>query len=94
MLEDFVEEVEVFVDYYNDHRPHSRHNGKIPNEVYFGLPAANSRPRIEPRPRARDRTPCARPRTAIDTSVGTKVRVEVSFYEGRRHLPILSVVRV
>jgi len=94
VLDDFVEEVEVFAEYYNGERPHCRHDGKAPNEVYFGLPAANSGPRIEPRPRARDHTPCARPRTKITDRAGTIVRIEFSFYKGRRHLPILSAIRV
>jgi len=92
VLEAFDEELKIWVEYFNAHRPHSRHDGKTPDEVYFNLPAANSEPRFEPRPRARDHTPCARPRTMIDTRAGAKVRIKVSFYKGRQHLPILSVV--
>lgn len=94
VLEDFVEELEVFVEYYNGERPHSRHDGKTPDEVYFGLPAVNSEPRIEPRPQARDHTPCARPRTKIANIAGANFRIEVSFYKSRRHLPMIRVVQV
>ena len=94
VLESFNEELKVWVEYFNAHQPHNRHEGKTPDEVYFNLPAANAQPRIEPRPRACDYTPCARPRTKVADRAGAKVRIEVSFYKGRRHLPIIRAVQV
>ena len=62
--------------------------------VYFGHRAANTLPRIEPRLKVTPRTPCARPRVTYASQPGTKVHVELSFLEGRRHLPIITTTRV
>ncbi|MCL2118089.1 MAG: integrase core domain-containing protein [Planctomycetaceae bacterium] len=87
-------ETQLFFDWYNDHRPHMSFNGKTPNEVYFHRHAANAKPRIETRPRAKHSTPCARPRMCIAGRSGAKVKMKLEFLEGRQYLPIIKVERV
>lgn len=67
--------------------------GKTPDEVYFGLRAANTLPRIETRVKAKHSTPCASPRMMMAGKSGRKVNLEVAYLEGRRHLPVVIVQR-
>jgi hypothetical protein len=69
-------------------------NGKTPNEVYYHHHAANAKPRIETRPRAKHSIPCAKPRMCIAGRPGTKVKVMLEFLDGRQHLPIIKVERI
>ncbi len=91
---DMIEETELFFDWHNSHRPHMSLGGKTPNEAYFGLHAANAKPRIETRPLAKHSTPCAKPRMCIAGKSGTKIRMRLEFLEGRLHLPIPKVERI
>ena len=89
-----IRETELFCDWYNEYRPHMTLDGKTPNEVYYGRHAANAKPRIETRPKAKHSTPCAAPRMCIAGKAGVKVKVRLEFLEGRRHLPIIKVERI
>jgi putative transposase len=89
----FRKELTFYVVWYNEHRPHSTLAGKTPNEVYFRLRPANQRPRLEPRERWPRPSPCAEPRTLIAGQPGDRCTLEVSFLDGRRHLPIVSLKR-
>lgn len=91
---EMIKETQLFFEWYNEHRPHMTLRGKTPNEVYFDHHAANVKPRIETRPLARHKTPCASPRMCIAGKAGAKVRVRLEFLEGRLHLPVLKVERV
>ena len=91
---EMFEETRLFFEWYNEHRPHMTLMGKTPNEAYFGRHAANAKPRIETRPFAKQKTPCASPRMCIAGKAGAKVRVRLEFLEGRLHLPILKVERI
>jgi len=90
---EFEEELEHYRRWFNGFRPHMTLKGRTPQEVYFGLRAGNAKPRIEPRPSVSHRTPCAKPRMMIAGKPGVKVRVKLSLYKDRRHLPIIEVVR-
>ncbi len=89
----FRKELTFYVVWYNEHRPHSTLAGKTPNEVYFRLRPANQRPRLEPRERWPRPSPCAEPRTLIAGQPGDRCTLDVSFLDGRRHLPIVSLKR-
>ncbi len=82
-----------FVDWYNEHRPHTALDGSTPNEVYFARRPARRRPRVEPRKKWPRRSPCARPRTLVAGQPGDLFKVRVQFHAGRRHLPIVSLRR-
>ncbi len=89
----FGRELASFFVWYNEHRPHATLFGKTPNEVYFHLRPANQRPRIEPRMRWPRSSPCAKPFTIVAGQPGDRFEIEVGFYDGRRHLPIVSLKR-
>jgi hypothetical protein len=89
-----IHETKLFFDWYNEHRPHMALNGKTPNEVYYHRHAANAKPRIETRQKAKHSTPCAKPRMCIAGKAGTKIKLHLEFLEGRLHLPIIKVERI
>ena len=91
--EAFLRELILAAEWYNRFRPHSWLNGRTPNEVYDGKFPANRRPRLEPRDRWRRSSPCAKPWALVRGSPGAKLTMEVQFYAGRKHLPIVSVHR-
>jgi hypothetical protein len=41
----FEEEVDLILQWYNEHRPHVTLGGQTPNEVYYSRPPANEQPR-------------------------------------------------
>ncbi|MGD9128361.1 MAG: integrase core domain-containing protein [Planctomycetia bacterium] len=92
--EDFDREMNLWRTWFNGMRPHTRHAGRTPDEVYFNHRAANTLPRLEPRPKVTHRTPCAKPRVTYAGRPGTRAHIELTFLEGRRHLPIIKMTRV
>ncbi|MDR1477436.1 MAG: integrase core domain-containing protein, partial [Planctomycetaceae bacterium] len=91
---EMIHETKLFFDWYNEYRPHMTLNGKTPNEVYYHRHAANAKPRIETRQKAKHSTPCAKPRMCIAGKAGTKIKLHLEFLEGRLHLPIIKVERI
>jgi len=88
--DDFEKELSLWCQWYNSCRPHMTLKGRTPDEVYFELRAANTLPRIEPRPKVLHSTPCAKPRVVRAGKAGRLVCLQLSFLEGRSHLPILT----
>ncbi len=86
-------ELAFFFVWYNEHRPHTKFGGKMPNEVYFRLRPESRRPRIEPRKRWRHNASCAAPRTLIAGQLGGRCTFEIGFQNGKRRLPIVSLKR-
>jgi hypothetical protein len=91
--EAFQRELVAITDWYNTYRPHTWLGGRTPNEVYYGKHPANRKPRYEPRERWPRGSPCAKPWALVRGKPGAKLTLEVSFYRGRRHLPIVTVNR-
>jgi len=87
---EFEREVALAIAWYNQHCPHMTLDGKTPNEVYFTRPPANERPRFEPRPRWPRGSPCAAPQVEIEGEPGDPVILEIDYFAGRRHLPVIS----
>lgn len=92
--EDMRRELICHLDWYNEHRPHEFLDGRTPNEVYHNRPAANEEPRIEVRPLWPTEASCATPVAAIDGEPGQKIELVISYYAGRKHLPIIQFKRV
>jgi putative transposase len=90
----FELELDLFCNWYNEHRPHEFLEGKTPNEVYLKQFPKNRKPRFEPRSRWPRGSPCAKPWGLVRGKVGAKLEMEVNFLHGRKHLPILSLKRV
>jgi putative transposase len=82
-----------WIDWYNEHRPHSSLGGRTPNEVYFGRFPAHRRPRIEPRPHWPRGSPCARPQVLVAGRPGARFHVEVERINGQVHLPVVRLRR-
>ncbi len=82
-IEAMRREVRLYAIWYNTLRPHMALVGKTPREVYVGRTAR--RRRFEPRPK----WPRRPRRRGAD---GDTVRLEVSYLEGRRHLPVIDLL--
>jgi len=83
-------ELDFYIAWYNEFRPHSSLNGATPAEVYSGVTPANQLPRLEPRERWPVDSVCANPQAPIRGDPGTRFELRVSFLEGRKHLPIVE----
>ena len=77
-------EVGLYATWYNNWRPHMALAGKTPREVYEERTA--SRRRFEPRPKWPHRLRRRR-------AGGDKLRLAVSYVEGRKHLPVIELRR-
>ena len=84
----FLRELNSVVQWYNQFRSHGWLGGRTPNEVYSGYFPANRKPRFEPRSRWPRGSPCAKPWALVRGSPGARLVLEVSFHEGKRHLPV------
>ncbi len=75
----------AYAAWYNAHRPHMAFAGNTPDEVSRGR--GRARRRFEPRRRWPHGPPRARLR-------GHRLRLEVRYVAGRRHLPVVGLKRV
>ena len=91
--ETFRRELVSFIDWYNEHRPHTTLGGKTPEEVYHNRYPANRKPRIEPRERWPRGAPCAKPQALVAGKPGQRFDMVVSFHKKRRHLPVVKLNR-
>ena len=89
----FEREVTLIIEWYNEHRPHNKLEGKTPNEVYFSRPAANGQPRHELRQHWPRDSPCAKPQVDVNGAPGDPIVLEIDSLEGRRHLPLIRARR-
>jgi len=90
---DFEKELSLWRHWYNSCRPHMTLKGRTPDEIYFNLRATNTLPRIEPRPKVRHSTLCAKPRVMMAGKAGRHVDLRLLFLEGRSHLSVLTIQR-
>jgi len=86
-------ELSLFVDWYNEQRPHAGLAGAAPDEIYFGRLPALRRPRFEPRARWPRNARCARPQAPVRGRPGVNLALDVAFMVGRAHLPIVTLTR-
>jgi transposase InsO family protein len=87
-------ELSLFCAWYNERRPHEWLAGATPDEVYANVTPACVRPRFEPRRKWPARAPCAAPQVKIQGRRGARLELHVSYLEGRKHLPIVTLERV
>ena len=85
-----VGELELFFNWYNDHRPHTTIEIRTPKEIYHDLSPACEQPRLEPRPRWPRSSPCASPQAPMKSTRGA-MHIQVGFLHGRKHLPIITL---
>ena len=91
--EAFHQELTCFMDWYNENRPHSTLDGKTPDEIYHTLRPASECPRLEPRSRWRRTARCAFPQALVAGQCGARIRLDVHYYRGRKHLPVVALRR-
>ncbi|MCP4375860.1 MAG: transposase family protein, partial [bacterium] len=91
--EPFRQELTYFMDWYNQNRPHSTLDGKTPDEIYHTLRPASECPRLEPRSRWRRTARCAFPQAPVAGQCGARIRLDVRYYRGRKHLPVVALRR-
>lgn len=89
----FHRDLTIFLDWYNEHRPHTGLFGATPDEIYHARRPANRRPRCEPRPHWPRAAPCAKPRTLVAGQPGDSFEFTMQFADRRRRLPIVSLNR-
>jgi putative transposase len=87
------QELACFANWYNQSRPHSSLNGKTPDEVYHDVLPACERPRYEPRERWPRSAPCASPHAPVAGHCGARIRLDVRYHRGRKHLPVVELRR-
>lgn len=93
-LEQMREELRAFFKWYNSVRPHSTLGGATPDEVYFGVMPARDGPRFEPRERfPLGIKPSANAPKAVRGRRGVKLELVTSYFEGRKHLPVVELRR-
>jgi putative transposase len=85
------QELSVFVEWYNGHRPHSTLDARTPDEAYHDLQPACRAPRFEPRHRWPPGSPCAAPQAKVRGRRGQRLELNVSYLPGRKHLPIVEL---
>ena len=91
--ESFCRELMLFADWYNQVRSHSGLDGNTPREVYHALSPAREHPRFEPRPRWPRTAPCAFPHAPVAGQCGARLRLDVRYHWGRKHLPVVALRR-
>ncbi len=89
--EAFHQELTWFGNWYNQSRPHSSLHGKTPHEVYHNVLPACERPRYEPRARWPHSAPCTSPHAPIVGRCGARIRLDMRYHRGRKHLPIVEL---
>ena len=87
----FFRELQLFVRWYNEHRPHTTLAGKTPHEAYYRLFGANKTVRFEPRPRWPVNSPCALPQAPIQGRPGIRLVLQVTYLAGRKALPVVKL---
>jgi len=80
-----ADELRVFLEWYNDARPHRALGGDTPNEVFFGRSRARDGPRFEVRGRYPTRD------AELRAEPGTAVELCVERFRGRAHLPVIEL---
>ena len=89
----FLRELQCLTLWYNLHRPHTTLGGRTPDEVCHRRRPMNCQPRLEPRARWPRSSSCASPVTLIRGQPGARLKMEVQFAGGHRHLPVVSLMR-
>jgi len=90
-LASMVAELERYLAWFNESRPHEALGGRTPNEIYFRRVPKNTRPRLEPRPDWPRRSPCAAPQARIRGPCGAKLSLVLQFQANRKHLPVVRL---
>ena len=92
--DEFRRELRLFVEWYNEYRPHTYLDGRTPNEAALDLPPANESPRLEPRPNWPRKSRCASPQAPVRGDPGARIVLSIAYHGSRKHLPIITLKKV
>jgi transposase InsO family protein len=84
-------EIDRWLVWFNEHRPHTTLGGKTPNKAYRRIAPANKRPRWEPRKLWPRDSSCAAPTAKTRCDPGVHVELVVGYLDGQKHLPIVKL---
>ena len=84
-------ELSAYSAWHNGHRPNMALRGRTPDEVYFRRRPANEKPRHEPRRKYPRDSWCASPQVPVKGRRGARFDVEIGYFEGKRHLPVVKL---
>ncbi len=93
-VKEFRKCVENYIQWYNAFRPHQSLDGVIPVEIYYDNIHANQLPRFEPREKWPKTSRCAKPYVPLKERPGIKLKLNISYYQGDKLLPIISLKKV
>ncbi len=91
--EELRKKVNLYIDWFSQHRPHQGLGGKTPNEVYYVRQPANEKPRIEARPNWPTDSPCALPPAKAKRGTTGRLELVVSYHKGEKLLPVVALKR-
>ena len=86
-LDQMRRELAFYASWYNEHRPHMGLEGRTPEEVSHGLPAAADAPRFETRAR------WPRGIGKRKGRAGGRLTLDLRYVGNRRHLPVVELKR-
>lgn len=92
--EEFRKSLQRYVHWYNVFRPHQGLDGATPFEILFNETPANQLPRFEPRTKWPEASKCAGPQAPLKERPGTKLRLNISYYQGDKQLAVISLKQV
>lgn len=89
-----VAELLAYGAWFNNHRPHQGIQGRTPEERYRRVRRKDSYTRLEPRAQWPPGSRCAAPQAAVSGECGAVFELEVTGFQGRKHLPMVTLKRV
>jgi len=93
-IDEFRKSIERYVHWYNAFRPHQGLDGATSFEIYFNETPANQLPRFEPRTKWPETSKCAGPQALLKERPGIKLKLNISYYQGDKLLPVISLKQV
>jgi transposase InsO family protein len=89
----FRRQLDAYLAWYHERRPHQGLGGRTPDEVYYRLALAQTRPRFEPRQKWPRSSPCAKPKAPMRAGPGKPLELVVDLIDTERRLPIVEIKR-
>ena len=90
-INDFCDCIERYIHWYNSFRPHQTFDGATQFEIYFNETPANQLPRLKPREKWPDLSICAGPNVPLKERLGTMLKLNISYHQNDKLLPIVSL---
>jgi transposase InsO family protein len=84
-------QIELYLSWYAEYRPHQGLGGQTPNEVYYNRAPANEEPRFEPRKKWPRDSLCAFPQAKVKGRRGTRLELAVTFLRSHNQLPVVEL---